>query len=80
MKRIELVDGWRNAHKWISTNCMALAAALQLSWVYVPPDLKVNLPPHILNGVTVALLVLGVVGRMFKQVTPGAPTDDCEKP
>jgi hypothetical protein len=78
MKRLELVEGWRNAHKWMSTNCMALAAALQGAWIYVPPDLKANLPAHMLNAVTIVLLALGVVGRMFKQVTPDAP-DDCEK-
>ncbi len=75
MKRIELVEGWRCAHKWVSTNCMVLAGALQGAWLYIPPDMKASVPPKLVAGVTIALLVLGVIGRMFKQ---GPAPDNCE--
>jgi len=69
--KFELVEDWRNAWRWLSVNCMVLAAALQGSWLYVPDDMKASIPPHVTSGATVFLLALGVVGRLKKQ-------DPCE--
>lgn len=70
--KFELVEDWRNAWRWLSVNCMVLAAALQGAWLYVPEDMKASIPPHITSSVTVALLIIGVIGRLKKQ-TPSEP-------
>ena len=65
--RIKLVDDARKAWKWISVQAMAAALAIQGAWSMVPEDMKANLPKHLIEGATVALLVLGIVGRLVKQ-------------
>lgn len=65
-----LVDNWRSAWKWISVHCMAWALALQGAWELCPADLKAGLPPKLVTVVTVALLVLGILGRLVKQEKP----------
>ena len=62
-----LVENWREAYKWISVNCMTLAAAIQGTWLYIPEELKKTIPTSLVSGVTIALLILGVLGRFYKQ-------------
>lgn len=69
---LKLVDDWRNARKWISVNCMALAATIQTTWALIPADMKTSISPDWITRATVALLVLGVIGRVVQQV----PTED----
>lgn len=64
---MKLVDGWQEAWKWISVNCMLAATALQGAWMYIPDDLRAEVPKDIIHFVTIGLLVLGVAGRMVKQ-------------
>jgi len=71
--KFNLVDDWRDAWKWISLNCMVAAGAIQGAWLYIPDDLKQSLPPHLVSGITVALLALGVAGRLKKQEKPPCP-------
>lgn len=65
--KIELVDNWREALCWFSTNCMILATALQGAWLYIPEDLKERVPEPAVHIITIGLLVAGVVGRLIKQ-------------
>lgn len=67
MKKIELVPEWKQCWKWLSMNCMAIALAVQGGWVAVPEDMRNAIPHQIANGVTIALLVFGIVGRLVKQ-------------
>lgn len=67
MKKINLVDDWRKAWKWFSVNCMVLAASIQGAWIYIPEDLRNSIPKEIVSGITLALLILGVIGRLIKQ-------------
>lgn len=67
MAKWSLVDEWRDFYKWISVNCMVLAAAIQGAWMYVPEDLRAKLPEGLISGLTVALLILGVAGRLVKK-------------
>jgi hypothetical protein len=65
--KFELVDDWKNVHKWVSTQCMSLAAAIQGTWLYIPEDMRQAIPSKLVTGVTIGLMVLGVVGRVVKQ-------------
>lgn len=64
---MRLVDNWKNAWQWFSVRAMLLAGAIQGAWLFVPDDLRASLPPTFLQGITIALMCMGVVGRLVKQ-------------
>lgn len=67
MKKVQLVEDWRKAWRWFSVNAMVLAAAIQGAWLQIPDDMKASIPPALVSYSTIALLVLGVLGRLLKQ-------------
>jgi hypothetical protein len=64
---MKLIDEWNKAWRMLSVQAMTVAGALQGAWLYLPDDMRSSIDPRLLHGVTVALLVLGVVGRLVKQ-------------
>jgi len=64
---MKLVDDWKQGWRWLSVHCMTLAIAVQGAWMWLPPDLKATLPQQVVSGVSLGLLVLGVIGRFVKQ-------------
>ena len=71
--KFNLVEDWRSAWKWISVNCMVVPGAIQGAWLYIPDDLKQSLSPHLVSGITIALLALGLAGHLKKQEKPPCP-------
>lgn len=67
MKKPKLVDDWKQCWKWFSTQAMALAVAIQGAWMFIPQDMKDSIPKDLIGYVTMALLVLGVAGRLVHQ-------------
>ena len=65
--KIKLVQDWKYAWKWFSTNMMVIATAIQGAWMYIPEDMKTNIPHNIVNILTMVLLGLGLVGRIVQQ-------------
>lgn len=63
MKR-KLVDDWNKAWKWASVRFMAIAAAIQGAWMFIPEDMRNSIPHDMLQQITVALLILGLIGRI----------------
>jgi hypothetical protein len=64
---VKLVDDARRAWRWISVQAMAAAVAVQATWATLPDDMKAGIPPQLVQWLTLALLVLGIVGRLVKQ-------------
>lgn len=64
---MKLVDDFRSAWRWFSMQCMAWALALQGAWEFCPPELKAGVPPRAVTVITLALLVMGLIGRLVKQ-------------
>ncbi len=64
---MKLVDNAREAWTWFSVQSMALAAALQGAWLAIPEDIKTQVPDNYVKALTLALLVLGIAGRLVKQ-------------
>jgi hypothetical protein len=62
-----LIENWRSAWRMLSVQAMTIAGALQGAWLYLPDDMRSSVDPKLMHGTTIALLVLGVVGRMVKQ-------------
>lgn len=67
MKKLAFVDDVNQAWRWISMWCMTVAGAIQGAWLFIPEDLKASIPANVVQGVTLAILVTGVVGRLVKQ-------------
>lgn len=70
---MKLVDDFKQCWRWLSIQAMVLAGAVQGAWTFVPDDMRTSIPPHIVQGVTIALLVLGVAGRLVDQSKKDAP-------
>lgn len=70
---MKLVEDWKCAWRWISVQAMVLAGALQGAWLFIPDDMKSSIPHGIVQGVTIALLVLGVAGRLVDQPKKDTP-------
>jgi hypothetical protein len=62
-----LIENWRSAWRMLSVQAMTIAGALQGAWLYLPDDMRSSVDPKLMHVITIALLVLGVVGRMVKQ-------------
>lgn len=71
MKWPEFVDEAKHAWRMFSMQCMGAALAIQLTWSQIPDDLKQAIPHRWVEWITSSLLVLGMVGRLFKQNLPG---------
>lgn len=70
---MRLVTNWKRAWRWISVQAMVLAGALQGAWMFVPDDLRASIPPGVVQGFTIVLLVLGVIGRLVDQTPKAEP-------
>jgi len=64
---MKLISDWRQAWRWFSMQSMALAAAIQAVWLQLPPDMKSSIDPAWVSAATVAVLVLGGIGRVVDQ-------------
>lgn len=71
---MKLVDNAKQAWRWVSVQCMFGAGILQAVWENMPADLKTHIPPTLVTGITIGLLVLGIAGRLVKQTPPACPT------
>lgn len=64
---MKLIPQWRRAWRMFSVQAMTGATALLGAWQAFPPDLKAALPADWVNGAAIALLVLGIAGRLIDQ-------------
>ncbi len=64
---MKLVANWKSFWKWNSVQAMTAATALQGTWMSLPPDLKSKITPDTVHVITMAILVLGVIGRLRDQ-------------
>lgn len=69
---MKLVPDARRSWRWFSVQAMLAAGAILGAWVALPPDLKAALPDWTDNAVAMAVLGLGIVGRLVDQGKPDA--------
>lgn len=67
MLNMELLPDWKEAWRWASMRCMAVAMALQGTWVFLPDDLRERAPEEVITGMTLFILFFGFVGRIFQK-------------
>ena len=64
---MKLLPEWRQAWRWFSMQAMVLVAAIQGGWAAIPDDLKAHFPSRLVGALSVALLLLGIGGRLVRQ-------------
>lgn len=64
---MKLVDDAGKAWRWISVQAMALGLAVQGAWEVIPPELKAGFSEKHVRWTAMALLVIGIAGRLVKQ-------------
>jgi len=64
---MKLIPNWKQSWRMFSMQAMTIATAIQGAWLAVPDDMKAGIDPALVNGACMALLVLGIVGRLVKQ-------------
>lgn len=69
---MKLVENAKTAWRWFSVQAMALATAIQLTWAMLDTDMRSVIPYQetVVPALTGTLLVLGIVGRLYKQELP----------
>lgn len=64
---MKLVQNWRKAWKWHSTQLLAIIAALPLIWMQLPPDVKDMVPDGWHPYIMAAIAIGAIVGRLRDQ-------------
>lgn len=72
---MKMIEDWKQAYKWASTRCMALAATVQATWISIPEDTRAQVPAYLVSGLTVGLLVMGVIGRITQKSDNVSPAE-----
>ena len=68
---MKLISNWRSAWRFFSVQAQALALAGIGAWQVLPDDLRALVPVPVAVGLAMALLVLGIVGRLIAQPENG---------
>jgi hypothetical protein len=66
---MKLVPNAGQAYKWLSVQAMGLVVAIEGAWLALPPDLKARIPETWVDALSIAVLVLGILGRVVDQGT-----------
>jgi hypothetical protein len=64
---MRLIDNWRVAGKFLSVQANAIGASLATGYLTLYDKLKENFPPKYMFTITVAVFVLGIIGRLIQQ-------------
>lgn len=71
---MRLAKDWRHAPRWYSVQAQGLALTLVVAWQAVPDDLRASAPGWLATTLLVAILALGIAGRLVDQ--DAEPHDD----
>jgi hypothetical protein len=69
---MKLIDEWKQCWKWFSVQANTIGAAVSSTYAVMYPQLKGTIPPSYMFGITAAIFVAGVIGRLVKQKGSGA--------
>ena len=64
---MNLISNWRSAWKMFSVQIPALNIAFVSTWAALPPKFQDMLPISWTLGIAVAMIVLGIAGRLIQQ-------------
>lgn len=66
---MKLVPDWKSAWRWTSVHAMSAALAIQATWMGLPPNLQAHISERDAHVLTIAVLALGIVGRVRDQAS-----------
>jgi hypothetical protein len=64
---MKLVEDWKKSWRWFCMQSFALATGLQLSYLGLPAQMQTLIPAPIVLKITIAILILGAIGRLVDQ-------------
>lgn len=64
---MKLIPQWKRCLRMFSVQAMILAGAVQGAWASLPDEMKATVSDDWLRYGTIALMVLGVIGRLVVQ-------------
>ena len=70
---MKLIAEWQRAYRMFSVQAMVVAGALLATWTALPEDLKATFPGWVDNAAAIAILAMGVIGRLVDQSKPPEP-------
>lgn len=70
---MKLVPDWRQAWRWMSIQFPALNAAFLSTWALLPEKFQNALPVNTVLWIALALIALGLFGRLIDQKPKGKP-------
>lgn len=70
---MKVIPNWRRAWRMFSVQAQAGAVAILGGYQALPDDLRAKLPPELVYGLTIAILVLGILGRLVDQPKTRGP-------
>lgn len=65
--KLTLVSDWRKSGRWLSVQIPAINAAFLATWALLPVKFQDALPPAAFIWIAIALIVIGVAGRLLDQ-------------
>ncbi len=71
---MNLIADWKAGWKLLSVQANSIGAAIAVTYASMYEQLKDTLPPQYMAGITAAVFVLGIVGRLVSQT----PKDDAK--
>lgn len=64
---MKLIDNWKQAPRMFSMWAYAAASAIQGAWLALDDAQRASLDDRWVTGITLAVIVLGAIGRMVQQ-------------
>lgn len=64
---MKIVKNWQNAWRWFSVQCLTLSLAINGAWAAIPTEWRETVSADYLTYGTIALMVLGTIGRLVDQ-------------
>ena len=71
--KIKLVPDWKRSLRWFSVQVPAVNTAFLLTWAQLPVKFQDAFPITWVIAIAVALIVIGVVGRLIDQTPKAGP-------
>lgn len=64
---MKLIDNWKQAPRMFSMWAYAAASAIQGAWLMLDEAQRASLKGEWVAGITIAIVVLGAIGRLVQQ-------------
>lgn len=64
---MKLINNWKQAWRFLSVQFNALGTTIAVTYASMYSQLKDAFPPEYMAGVTAAVFILGIIGRVKSQ-------------